>query len=397
MFASTASIFSNPWNADVFSAEGRACLEGEKGWLSRIVQTFQVGVWPWFGTSEDGMDDMMPWGRGTLTTRATEGEAGSSGGAAPEPGGARDLPFYHLPVLLAEVLEMLQPAPGKLIFDGTLGGGGHTEALLQKGARVVAMDQDDEALRHAGERLKGYADRFCALKGNFRDFPTVLGEAGVTGLDGMLIDIGVSSRHLDAAERGFSFNKDGPLDMRMDTSGPMTAADIVNTYDQGALEQILWKYGEEPQARKIVKAILAERVKAPIKTTLQLAELISKVCPKYSKRHPATLTFQALRIETNQELAALEDFLAAAPKWLKPGGRLAVISFHSLEDRVVKHTFQHQSQVWLDRPEWPAPRPNPDCAYRLLSRKPLEATENELSLNPRARSARLRGVERLPQ
>ncbi len=343
------------------------------------------------------MDDMMPWGRGTLTTRATEGEAGSSGGAAPEPGGARDLPFYHLPVLMAEVLEMLQPAPGKLIFDGTLGGGGHTEALLQKGARVVAMDQDDEALRHAGERLKGYADRFCALKGNFRDFPTVLGEAGVTGLDGMLIDIGVSSRHLDAAERGFSFNKDGPLDMRMDTTGPMTAADIVNTYDQGALEQILWKYGEEPQARKIVKAILAERVKTPIKTTLQLAELISKVCPKYSKRHPATLTFQALRIETNQELAALEDFLAAAPKWLKPGGRLAVISFHSLEDRVVKHTFQHQSQVWLDRPEWPAPRPNPDCVYRLLSRKPLEATENELSLNPRARSARLRGVERLPQ
>ncbi|MBB5037071.1 16S rRNA (cytosine(1402)-N(4))-methyltransferase RsmH [Prosthecobacter dejongeii] len=397
MFASAASIFSNPWNADVLSAAGKARQDGEKGWISRIVQTFQVGVWPWFGTSEDGMDDMMPWGRGTLTTRATEGEAGSSGGAGPEPGGSREVPFYHLPVLLAEVLEILQPAPGKLIFDGTLGGGGHTEALLQKGARVVAMDQDDEALRHASERLKGYADRFCALKGNFRDFPTVLGEAGVIGLDGMLIDIGVSSRHLDAAERGFSFNKDGPLDMRMDTSGPITAADIVNTYDQGALEQILWKYGEEPQARKIVKAILAERVKAPIKTTLQLADLISKVCPKYSKKHPATLTFQALRIETNQELAALEDFLAAAPKWLKPGGRLAVISFHSLEDRVVKHTLQHQSQVWLDRPEWPAPRPNPDCVYRLLSRKPLEATENELSLNPRARSARLRGVERLPQ
>lgn len=320
----------------------------------------------------------------------------ASGGSSPEPGGAREVPFYHLPVLMNEVLEVLQPAPGKLIFDGTLGGGGHTEALLQRGARVVAMDQDDEALHHAGERLKGYADQFCALKGNFRDFPTVLGEAGVTGLDGMLIDIGVSSRHLDAAERGFSFNKDGPLDMRMDSSGPMTAADIVNTYEQGALEQVLWKYGEEPQARKIVKAILTERAKGPITTTLQLADLISKVCPKYSKRHPATLTFQALRIETNQELAALEDFLAAAPKWLKPGGRLAVISFHSLEDRVVKQTFHHQSQVWLDRPEWPEARKNPDCVYRLLFRKPLEATENELSLNPRARSARLRGVERLP-
>ncbi|TDU64238.1 16S rRNA (cytosine1402-N4)-methyltransferase [Prosthecobacter fusiformis] len=398
MLPQTASIFSNPWNADLFPAGEKMGSIGEKGWVSRIVQTFQVGVWPWFGTSEDAMDDMMPLGRGTLIQRPVEGEPGSSGGPeqVPGPGGAREVPFYHLPVLMNEVLEALEPAPGKLIFDGTLGGGGHTEALLQRGARVVAMDQDDEALRHAGERLKGYADRFCALKGNFRDFPTVLGEAGVTGLDGMLIDIGVSSRHLDAAERGFSFNKDGPLDMRMDTSGPITAADIVNTYEQGALEQILWKYGEEPQARKIVKAILAERAKTPIKTTLQLAELISKVCPKYSKRHPATLTFQALRIETNQELAALEAFLAAAPKWLKPGGRLAVISFHSLEDRVVKHAFHHQSQVWLDRPEWPEPKRNPDCFYRLLSRKPKEATENELSLNPRARSARLRGVERLP-
>lgn len=360
------------------------------------MQTFQAGVWPWFGTSEDGMNDTMPWGRGKLADRNSMQDAGSNG-EAPEPGGARDVPFYHLPVMMQEVLDLLQPAPGKLIFDGTLGGGGHTEALLQKGARVVAMDQDEEALRHAGERLKGYSDRFCALKGNFRDFPTVLAEAGVTGLDGMMIDIGVSSRHLDAAERGFSFQREGPLDMRMDTSAPVTAADIVNTYPQEELERILRHYGEEPQARKIARAILQERAKGTITTTLQLADLISRVCPKYSKKHPATLTFQALRIETNQELAALEDFLAAAPKWLKPGGRLAVISFHSLEDRIVKHTFQRQSQVYLDRPEWPAPRPNPDCVYRLVTRKSLEASANELSLNPRARSARLRGVERLPQ
>ncbi|HEY1084428.1 MAG TPA: 16S rRNA (cytosine(1402)-N(4))-methyltransferase RsmH [Prosthecobacter sp.] len=363
-----------------------------------MIQTFQAGVWPWFGTAEDGMDEMMPWVRGTVTPRAPLGDdvQAGGGGKTPGPEGARGVPFYHLPVLMNEVLEFLQPAPGKLIFDGTLGGGGHTEALLQRGARVVAMDQDDEALRHAGERLKGYADRFCALKGNFRDFPTVLGEAGVTGLDGMLIDIGVSSRHLDAAERGFSFNKDGPLDMRMDTSGPVTAADIVNTYSQEDLERVLKDYGEEPQARKIARAIVQERARAPFRTTLQLADLISKVCPKFSKKHPATLTFQALRIETNQELAVLEEFLAAAPKWLKPGGRLAVITFHSLEDRVVKHTFQRQSQVWLDRPEWPEPRPNPECFYRLLSRKPVEASQNELDLNPRARSARLRGVERLP-
>lgn len=396
MLAQTASIFSNPWNAKALQVEPRTSVYTQGGWFSRIIQTFQAGVWPWFGTSDDAMDEMMPWGRGNLIQRPADAEGSSGGGAGPSPDG-RQVPFYHLPVLLNEVLEMLQPAPGKLIFDGTLGGGGHTEALLQRGARVVAMDQDDEALRHAGERLKGYADQFCALKGNFRDFPTVLGEAGVEGLDGMLIDIGVSSRHLDAAERGFSFQKDGPLDMRMDTSGPVTAADIVNTYAQEDLERILRQYGEEPQARKIARAIVAERGKAAITTTLQLADLISRVCPKYSKRHPATLTFQALRIETNEELAVLEDFLAAAPKWLKPGGRLAVISFHSLEDRVVKHTFQRQSQPYLDRPEWPAPRPNPDCVYRLLSRKPLEASEIELNLNPRARSARLRGVERLPQ
>lgn len=396
MLAQTASIFSNPWNAKALQAEPRTSVYTQSGWFSRIIQTFQAGVWPWFGTSDDAMDEMMPWGRGTLIQRPAETEGSSGGGPSPSPEG-RPVPFYHLPVLLNEVLDILQPAPGKLIFDGTLGGGGHTEALLQRGARVVAMDQDDEALRHAGERLKGYADQFCALKGNFRDFPTVLGEAGVEGLDGMLIDIGVSSRHLDAAERGFSFQKDGPLDMRMDTSGPVTAADIVNTYEQEDLERILRQYGEEPQARKIARAIISERAKAAITTTLQLADLISRVCPKYSKKHPATLTFQALRIETNEELAVLEDFLAAAPKWLKPGGRLAVISFHSLEDRVVKHTFHRQSQPYLDRPEWPAPRPNPECVYRLISRKPLEASETELNLNPRARSARLRGVERLPQ
>lgn len=355
---------------------------------------FQAGIWPWFGTSDDAMEDLMPLGRSSLTSRPTDADNGS-GAPSPEPGGAREVPFYHLPVLLNEVLDLLQPEPGKLIFDGTLGGGGHTEAILQKGARVVAMDQDDEALRHASERLKGYTDRFCALKGNFRDFPTVLGEAGVSGVDGMLIDIGVSSRHLDAPERGFSFNKEGPLDMRMDTSGPITAADIVNTYPQEELERILKVYGEEPQARKIARAIVQARGREAFRTTLQLANLISTVCPKFSKRHPATLTFQALRIETNQELAVLEDFLKAAPRWLKPGGRLAVITFHSLEDRIVKHTFQQQSQVWLDRPEWPAPRPNPDCVYKLLFRKPIEASEGELSLNPRARSARLRGVERL--
>ncbi len=362
---------------------------------SRVLRVFQVGVWPWFGTS-DAMDDLMPWGRGSLTSRP----APPSNDMEPsnEPVSTRDLPFYHLPVLMQEVMDMLQPAPGKLIFVGTLGGGGHSEALLQKGARVVAMDQDDAALDYAGERLKPYADRFCALKGNFRDFAAVLGEAGVTGLDGMLIDIGVSSHHLDAAERGFSFAKEGPLDMRMNTSAPLTAADIVNTYSQEDLERIMRENAEEPQARRIARAIVHDREKQPFTTTLQLAEMIARICPQHGKKkHPATLTFQALRCEVNQEYNALREFLAAATKWLKPGGRLVVISFHSIEDRIVKQAFQHQSAALIDRPEWPEAKRNPDCTLRLLTKKPIEAGEIELSLNPRARSARLRAAERLSE
>lgn len=369
-------------------------IGGFSGWSwRRVVELFQAGVWPWFGTS-DAMDDLMPWGRGSLATRPAQ-DHGSSEPPEMLPGSPREMPFYHLPVLMQEVLDMLQPAPGKLIFDGTLGGGGHSEAILQKGARVVAMDQDDEALAYAKERLKPYADSFCALKGNFRDFPKVLGEAGVSGLDGMLIDIGVSSHHLDAAERGFSFAKAGPLDMRMDTQSALTAADIVNTWPQEDIERLLYENAEEPQARRIARAIVQDRVSKPFTTTLQLAEMIARVCPKQSKKHPATLTFQALRCEVNQEYAALRDFLAAAPKWLKPGGRLVVISFHSIEDRIVKQTFAHQSAPFLDRPEWPEPRRNPECFFRLITRKPVEAGEMELSLNPRARSARLRCAERL--
>lgn len=372
-----------------FPSLGGACAQT----LKAVLDAFQVGVWPWFGSS-DAMDDLMPWGRGSLTERPLKNE--STGMEPPEePNHARNMPFYHLPVLMQEVLEMLQPEPGKLIFDGTLGGGGHTEAILQKGARVVAMDQDDDALRYAGERMKPYADRFCALKGNFRDFPSVLAEAGVTGLDGMLIDIGVSSHHLDDAERGFSFAKDGPLDMRMNTSAPLTAADVVNTYPQEELERIFFEYAEEPQARRIARAIVNDRAQVPFTRTLQLAEMISRVCPKYSKKHPATLVFQALRCEVNHEYAALREFLASASKWLKPGGRLVVISFHSIEDRIVKQSFQQQSAPFIDRPEWPEAKRNPDCTLRVLTKKPLEATENELALNPRARSARLRAAERL--
>lgn len=341
------------------------------------------------------MDDLMPLGRGTLVTRPGGGGGGDSLEPKPPEHFSRNLPFYHAPVLLAEVIELLQPAPGKLMFDGTLGGGGHSEALLQHGARVVAMDQDVNALRHATERLKPYAAQFCALRGNFRHFPQIVEETGVSGFDGMLVDIGVSSHQLDDAARGFSFMRDGPLDLRMDTDSARTAADLVNTADEAELMRIFFDYGEEPNARRIARAIVKARTALRIQTTLQFADIVAAASPKRGKRHPATLVFQALRIAVNDELAALHDFLAAAPRWLKPGGRLAVISFHSLEDRIVKQTLQHLSAPFIDRPEWPEARKNPDCLLKLITRKPVQATAQEIELNPRARSAVLRVAERL--
>lgn len=363
--------------------------------LTGLISLPQVGGWPWFGAT-DQMDDMMPWGRGMLVTRP--GGGGGVDPSEPEPAviTSRAMSFYHAPVLLAEVIELLQPAPGKLIFDGTLGGGGHSEALLQHGARVVAMDQDPNALRHAEERLKAYAPQFCALRGNFRNFPQIVEETGVSGFDGMLVDIGVSSHQLDEASRGFSFSKDAPLDMRMDTDAPVTADDLINTAEEAELARIFFEYGEEPAGRRIARAIVKARASRRIDTTLKLAEVVAAAAPKRGKRHPATLVFQALRIAVNDELAALHDFLAAAPRWLKPGGRLAVIAFHSLEDRIVKQTLQHLCAPFLDRPEWPEPRPNPDCLLKPVTRKAVKATPLEIELNPRARSAVLRVAERLP-
>lgn len=343
------------------------------------------------------MDDLMPWGRGNLVPRGGSGGQGDSLPSGPSGPAMRNLPFYHAPVLLAEVIDLLQPAAGRLFFDGTLGGGGHSEALLQHGARVVAMDQDQNALKHASERLKSFASQFCALHGNFRNFPQIVEETGVSGFDGMLVDIGVSSHQLDDAERGFSFMREGPLDLRMDTGSPRTAADIVNSEDEAELMRIFFEYGEESNARKIARAIVKARASRKIVTTLQFADIVAAASPKRGKRHPATLVFQALRIAVNDELAALHDFLAAAPRWLKPGGRLAVISFHSLEDRIVKQTFHHLSAPFLDRPEWPEPRRNPDCLLKLVTRRPVEASQHEIEMNPRARSARLRVAERLSE
>jgi 16S rRNA (cytosine1402-N4)-methyltransferase len=297
-------------------------------------------------------------------------------------------------VLLPEVVEYLKPAPGRLIFDGTLGGGGHSEAMLQHGARVVAMDQDEEALRHARHRLKSYGDHFCSLHGNFRDMAEILAETGVSGFDAMLVDIGVSSRQLDDPSRGFSFQGDGPLDLRMDRSRALTAADLIQSAGVDELTRIFRDYGEEPSAWKIANAIVAARAEKAITTTKRLVEVVEQASPRRGKRHPATLVFQALRIGVNDELGALEAFLEEAPKWLRSGGRLGIISFHSLEDRLVKRAFQRMSAKWLDRPEWPEPRANPDFCLNLVTRKVIVPTRQEIESNPRSRSARMRVAER---
>lgn len=308
--------------------------------------------------------------------------------------GRPEQPFYHESILLTEVVEQLQPVAGKLMADGTLGGGGHTEALLEAGATVKGIDRDPEARAYASERLTRFGDRFEPVAGCFSEIPA-LAEAGEWGLlDGILLDLGVSSHQLDAGERGFSFRFDGPLDMRMGDEG-QTAADLVNKWSEADLRQIFWDLGEEKFARKIAAWIVEARAEHSFETTLQLADGIEKLLGRRGRTHPATKVFQALRMEINDELGELRRFLEVAPSLLKPGGRLAIITFHSLEDRIVKQAFRKSSQVEVDRPEWPAPRPNPDYFYRLLTRKGLAPGTEEISRNARSRSSRLRVVERV--
>jgi len=306
---------------------------------------------------------------------------------------------WHEPVLRNEVLRVLEPRPGKIFLDGTLGGGGHSESLLAAGARVVGLDRDKEALQHAGARLSVFGDRFRAVHANFSEAADNDIVRSFAPFDGALLDIGVSSRQLDSAERGFSFRHDGPLDMRMDSSAGETAADLLNTAPEEELARIFREFGEEPQSRRAARAIAAERERIAFARTGQLAALIEKVIPRRGRIHPATRVFQALRIAVNDELGALRCALETIPALLRGGARFAVITFHSLEDRIVKSFFRSGSEEWLDRPEWPAPRRNPDRCFLDLTRKPLEPDAEEVKRNPRARSARLRAVEMicLPQ
>ena len=305
-------------------------------------------------------------------------------------------PGYHEPVLLRETIELLQPAPGKVFFEGTLGGGGHTRALLDAGATVVSTDQDPAAIAEAGEKLADFGARLILRRANFSEVSRILAELGIAKLDGALFDLGVSSHQFDTPERGFSFQHDGELDMRMAPDAPQSAADLVNTAGEEELARIFRDLGEEPAARRIAARIVRERARLPITRTLQLADLVAGVIARTGRTHPATRVFMALRMAVNRELDVLTSVLGAVTKHLAPGGRLAVISFHSGEDRIVKSFMKERAAEWLDRPEWPAPRRNPDHIFKLLTTRPLVASADEQKANPRARSAKLRVAERLP-
>ncbi len=303
----------------------------------------------------------------------------------------------HRPVMVDECVAFLQPRPGTWIVDGTFGAGGHTRALLDAGSNVLGIDRDPQALQHAGmladvagaspapgtdphTSRDGASHRgagaFLFAAGNFRDMERLAHDVDLSSVAGVLLDLGVSSMQLDEAERGFAFRRDGPLDMRMEPSGP-SAADIVNDGSQEEIAALLWRYGEERHSRRIARRIVEEREAAPIRTTARLAEIVASAYPGGQRRtHPARRTFQALRIYVNDELGALQEGLEAAARLLEPGGRLVVISYHSLEDRIVKRFLSDSPRI--------AP----------LTKKPVEPSEREVVANPRARAAKLRAGER---
>jgi 16S rRNA (cytosine1402-N4)-methyltransferase len=303
--------------------------------------------------------------------------------------------IYHRPVLEKEVVELLEPKPGSFIVDGTCGGGGHTEALLESGANVLALDQDPDAVQHVSEQLASFGRRVTVRQANFRHAARVLDELGIGTIGGALLDLGVSSRQLENAERGFSLVRNGPLDMRMDPRTELTAATIVNEYSAEQLTRLFRELGEEPAARRIASLIVKMRNRSPFRETLPLARAIEKLAGRHGRRHPATQVFQALRMEVNDELGALEEGLRVLAERLQPGARIAVIAFHSLEDRIVKNFFRDHSREWLDRPEWPAPQRNPNYDLKLVTPKPVEPSEDEQRANPRSRSAKLRVAKKI--
>lgn len=301
----------------------------------------------------------------------------------------------HTSVLYHEVLELLRPQPGGRYVDGTVGAGGHSAAILQASAptgRVLAFDRDREAIAFARQRLAHFGDRVVFVHASYAEMKHLAPAHGFEPVDGILLDLGLSSRQLDDSSRGFSFMKEGPLDMRFDPTQGETAADLVNNLDEAELADIFRRYGEERHSRKIAQAIVNNR---PVSTTTQLANLIARQVQRRGRIHPATQVFQALRIAVNRELEAVEAGVQAAISLLAPAGRLAVISFHSLEDRFVKRYFRRLSQDCVCPPQQPLCTCAAQATVRLLTRKAVKASAAELEANPRSRSARLRAVEKL--
>jgi len=308
--------------------------------------------------------------------------------------------FSHVPVMLGECIDGLNIKEHGIYVDCTTGGGGHSLEIAKriKTGRLICIDQDEAALKAAGERLRDHLHKITFVKSNFSNLDKVLSDLGISGIDGALADLGVSSYQLDTAERGFSYNAEAPLDMRMDTSAPVSAYDIVNTYSEADLRRIIFDYGEDNFAPKIASAIVSARESRPIKTTTELSEIIKSAYPKKLLsvgHHPAKKTFQAIRIEVNSELEIIEPTVRSIVSHLNPGGRIAVITFHSLEDRAVKTTFASLSQGCTCPPSFPVCVCNKKPQIKQISKKPILPSSDEIEMNPRSRSAKLRVAEKV--
>ncbi len=309
--------------------------------------------------------------------------------------------FCHIPVLLDEALKLLAPERGGIFVDGTLGGGGHAEAVLRalpETGRLIGIDRDAEALAAAGARLAAFGARFTPVRGNFFDIKSILASLGIQKVNGVLLDLGVSSHQLDTAERGFSYHQDAPLDMRMDRDAPLSAYEVVNGYGEAELARIIRAYGEERFAGRIAAKIVAARQHLPVKTTAELAALVKSAIPakfRNEPQHPARRTFQAIRIEVNHELEGLEAAIDDAADSLQKGGKMCIITFHSLEDRIVKQAFRRYERPCTCPPSAPICICGKLQSAVVLTRKPITAGEGELLRNSRAGCAKLRAIERV--
>lgn len=310
--------------------------------------------------------------------------------------------FHHVSVLLQECIDNLNIKPDGIYVDGTMGGGGHSLEIAKrlKSGRLICIDQDPNAHEAAGKRLAEYKDRITFVRDNFGNIKSILDSLGIEKIDGMLLDIGVSSHQLDEAERGFSYQQDAPLDMRMNPDKPFSAYEVVNEYDEDELDRVIFTYGEERWARRIAQFIVKEREAKPIETTGELVEIIKKAVPKGARKdgpHPAKRTFQAIRIEVNGELDVLQQAIDDVAARLSVGGRLCIITFHSLEDRIVKEAFRKQENPCICPPQFPVCVCGKKPLGRVITRKPILPSKEELEVNPRSRSAKLRVLEGVAQ